>query len=69
MSTTDPLKAGDRSVDALCMEARPEYGESGQRIAAARRCPDCGGRMEPGVDASFRICQDCYDAYVDNAGR
>ena len=34
-----------------------------------RHCPDCGSAMEPEADASYRICQGCYDAYVDHAGR
>ena len=63
------LKSGDRSVDALAMAARPEYVGSQQRAGTSRRCPDCGSPMEPGADDSYRICQACYDAYVDNAGR
>jgi hypothetical protein len=62
-----PLKADRACVDALPMAT--EYRESEQRVGAARSCPDCGRPMGEGTDASYRICQDCYDAYVDNAGR
>lgn len=34
-------------------------------------CADCGSPIEAnaGTDKAFSICQPCYDAYVDNAGR
>ncbi len=50
------------------MAARPEYLESEQGQPGNRSCPDCGTPMEP-AEAGHRICQGCYDAYVDNAGR
>jgi hypothetical protein len=51
------------------MAARPEYLESEQGEGAPRVCPDCGSPMGTATEASHRICQGCYDAYVDNAGR
>jgi hypothetical protein len=50
------------------MAARPEYFETEQG-EGLRSCPDCGVSMEPGTDPSYRICQGCYDAYVEHAGR
>jgi len=51
------------------MATRPEYLEPEQGEGVVRHCPDCGSAMEPEADASYRICQGCYDAYVDHAGR
>ena len=45
-------------------DLEPEQGEG-----VVRHCPDCGSAMGPEADASYRICQGCYDAYVDHAGR
>jgi hypothetical protein len=50
------------------MAAGPESLESEQDGGATRACPDCGSPMAL-TEASYRICQGCYDAYVDNAGR
>ncbi len=64
-----PLKPCRRGADALPMAARPEYLETEQGNGVVRGCPDCGGPMGAAAEAGHRICQGCYDAYVDNAGR
>ena len=51
------------------MAARPEYVETEQGDGVDRACPDCGSPMGAAAEPGHRICQGCYDAYVDNAGR
>ncbi len=49
------------------MTAQPEPIDGLWVNDVDRLCPECGGPIEDGP--TFRICQGCYDAYVDNAGR
>ncbi len=49
------------------MSASQEWLDVQPVEGGARPCPDCGSPFE--AAESHRICQACYDAYVDNAGR
>lgn len=69
--TGPALKATGLPVDAIGMTTQPdstgtEWTEGGQAT-----CADCGSpiQMDAGTEKAFAVCQPCYDAYVDNAGR
>lgn len=61
------LKPDGWLADAVGMSATPEWLEAQSIDGGRRQCPDCGAPFE--AAESYRICQACYDAYVDNAGR
>ncbi len=65
------LKAGWRGADAIGMTTEPDPTAIEWTGSSESTCADCGSpiEMNAGTEKAFAICQPCYDAYVDNAGR
>jgi hypothetical protein len=68
---TGALKPGGLRVDAIAMTAQSNPAGTEWTNGGETTCADCGSPIEisPGMEKAFSICQPCYDAYVDNAGR
>ena len=65
------LKECGHRVDALGMTVQPDPTGLEWMSGEQWTCADCGSPIEAGAgtEKAFSICQPCYDAYVDNAGR
>jgi hypothetical protein len=65
------LKAGGLRVDAISMTGQPDPSGTEWTSGGQATCADCGSpiEMSAGMEKAYSICQPCYDAYVDNAGR
>ena len=68
---TSTLKPGGLRVDVIGMTAQPDPTGTEWTSGGETTCSDCGSpiEMNAGTEKAFSICQPCYDAYVDNAGR
>jgi hypothetical protein len=65
------LKPGGLRVETIGMTAQPDPTGTELTSGGETACADCGSpiEMSAGMEKAFSICQSCYDAYVDNAGR